>query len=90
MKDQELYQELRDLATQVGLPVRIELGDFDGGICTVKDAQLILVNRRHDVPRRNGVIARALQSSGLLEGVFVKPALREAIEDEVAMFEATR
>jgi hypothetical protein len=44
---------------------------------------VILVNRRHDISRRVNVIARALFSSGL-DDVFIKPAIREVIEDEVA------
>lgn len=83
MTSQQIYEELKIVAEQKGLAVRLELGDFDGGICTVKERQVILVNRRHDLPRRVHVIARALHASGL-DDVFVKPAIREIIEDEIA------
>lgn len=85
MKHQELYEELRGLAAEMGLPVRIEMGDFDGGICTKNHQRLILINRRHDIPRRVNVIACALHGSGLLESIYVKPVLRQAIDDEVAL-----
>lgn len=83
MTHQQIYDELKSVAEQKGLLVRLELGDFDGGICTVKDRQVILVNRRHDISRRVHVVARALFTSGL-DDVFIKPAIREIIEDEVA------
>ncbi|MBC8145192.1 MAG: hypothetical protein H7X80_06370 [bacterium] len=83
MTSQQIYEELKIVAEQKGLPVRLEMGDFDGGICTVKERRVILINRRHDLPRRVHVIARALYASGL-DDVFVKPAIREIIDDEMA------
>ena len=83
MTQQQTYDELKLLAEEIGLTVRVEMGDFDGGICTVNEKRVILINRRHTLAKRINVIARALNKVGLGD-VFVKPALREAIEDEVA------
>ena len=80
---QQIYDELKSVAEQLGMAVRVEMGDFDGGICKLKDRKIILVNRRHDLSRRVNIIARALNAVGL-DGIFVKPALREIIDDEVA------
>lgn len=71
------------VAEQIGLTVRVEMGDFDGGICTVKEKRVILINRRHPLAKRVHVMAKALNQAGL-DDVFLKPALREAIEDELA------
>jgi len=83
MSDQQLYDELKSLAGAMGLEVRSDIGDFEGGICTVKGRRVLLVNRRHTMARRNAVIARALDREGL-ENVFVLPALRETIDELVA------
>lgn len=83
MTQQQTYDELKLLAEQIGLTVRVEMGDFDGGLCTVHDRKVILINRRHFLSKRINVMARALNQIGLGD-VFVKPALRETIEDEVA------
>jgi hypothetical protein len=83
MTQQQIYDDLKVLAEQMGLVVRMEMGDFDGGICVLKDRKVILLNRRHDIARRINVIARSLHRIGLGD-VFVKPALRELIDDEVA------
>lgn len=87
MTHQQIYDELKLLAEQMGLTVRLEMGDFDGGICTVNEQRVILINRRHDITRRVNVLARAVHAEGL-EEVFVKPALRDFIEDEVARAKA--
>jgi hypothetical protein len=83
MTQQEIYEEFKALAEQLGLSVRLELGDFDGGLCVLNDKKVILVNRRHDMGKRLSVIARALYRVGFGE-VFVKPAIREIIEEEAA------
>ncbi len=84
MTQQQIYDELKLLAEQMGLMVRIEMGDFEGGICTVHSKRLLLINRRHHFGRRIHVMARSLHDAGL-DQVFVKPALRDAIEEEMAL-----
>ncbi len=79
---QETYEELKELARSVGLSVRVETGDFDGGLCTVRDKQVILINRRHPLARRINLLARSLNAFGI-DDRFVKPALRSVIDDEV-------
>lgn len=84
MTQQQIYDELKLLAEQMGLMVRIEMGDFEGGICTVHDKRILLVNRRHHFGRRINVMARSLYGAGL-DQVFIKPAVREVIEEEMAL-----
>jgi hypothetical protein len=84
MTQQQVYDELKELAEQIGLTVRVELGDFEGGICTVNERRVILINRRHLLGKRINVLARALHQAGLGD-IFVKPALREIIEEELVV-----
>jgi hypothetical protein len=88
MTQQQIYDELKLLAEEKGLMVRIEMGDFDGGLCTVNDRRVILVNRRHLFGKRINVMARALYQAGL-DDLFIKPAIREIIEEELALAEGT-
>ena len=83
MTQQEFYDELKELAAQKEIKVRLEAGDFAGGLCTVDDKRVILINRRHHQTRRINVLARALHEVGL-DDLYLKPALRDRIEDEVA------
>ncbi|MCB0711923.1 MAG: hypothetical protein KDD67_06305 [Ignavibacteriae bacterium] len=83
MTQQEFYDELKALAAQKEIKVRLEAGNFEGGLCTVDHQQVILINRRHHQTRRVNVLARALHEVGL-DDLYVKPALRDRIDDEVA------
>ncbi len=83
MKHEEISQELHELAKQLGVNIRYEKGDFEGGYCTLKDEKMVLINKRLMPTRRAAVLAVALQEIGL-DNIYIKPVLREFIEDEVA------
>lgn len=81
MKNEELIEEFHALAGQLGITIRYEKGDFEGGYCILKDQRLLLINKKLMPARKASVLAAALEEIGL-ENVFLKPALREYIEDE--------
>ena len=83
MKHEDLLQELHEAARQLGVTIRYEKGDFEGGYCILKDEKLLLVNKRLLPSRRVSVLALAISELGL-ENLFLKPAVRQYIEDEVA------
>lgn len=83
MKQEEIIEELHNVARQLGVNIRYERGDFEGGYCILKEQKILLVNRILMPVRKASVLAIALQEIGL-ETVFLKPALRVYIEDEVA------
>jgi hypothetical protein len=83
MKHEDLIEELQTVAAQLNVTIRYERGDFEGGYCILKDQRLLLVNRRLMPSRKASVLAVALQEIGL-DDVYLKPAVRAYIEDEVA------
>ena len=82
MKQEELIEELEHLASQLGVAVRYEKGDFEGGYCMLKADRVLLINRRLMPGKKASVFALGLHEIGL-DNVFIKPAVREFIEDEV-------
>ena len=83
MKHEMLIQELQDVATQLGVTIRYERGDFEGGYCILRDQKILLVNRRLFPAKKASVLAMAMHEIGL-EDMYLKPAVREYIEDEIA------
>ncbi len=79
----QLVAELEELARQLGLQVRYEKGDFDGGYCILKDQKILVVNKRLTDPRKAVTLAQALGEVGI-ETTYVKPNVRTFIEDELA------
>ena len=83
MKNEDLIQELQQAAQQLGVMIRYEKGDFDGGYCILKDQKILLVNKRLMPGRRASVLAVALQEIRM-DQLFLKHAVRAYIEDESA------
>jgi hypothetical protein len=77
-----ILQELIELAEQIGYRVRYERGDFNGGYCLLKEQRIIVVNKRFEPKRKVGVLAKTINEIGI-DNIYIKPALREVIEEEV-------
>jgi hypothetical protein len=83
MTAEVLLEELKALALTVGVKVRFETGNFDGGYCLLREERLLVINRRSNVTRKIRTLALGLSEYGL-DSTFVPPAVREAIDDELA------
>jgi hypothetical protein len=83
MTNEQIISELEQLAAKSGISLRYEKGDFDGGYCVLKAERLVVINKRLVPARRASVLAQGLAEVGIDE-VYLKPAVREYIEDELA------
>ena len=83
MTHEQIVSELEQLASNCGIAIRYEKGDFDGGYCVLKAERLIVINKRLSPSRRAPVLAQGLAEVGIDE-MYLKPAIREYIEDELA------
>jgi hypothetical protein len=83
MTHEELFEELKGVASELAIKVRFENGNFDGGYCLLREERLLVLNRRSTVQKKIRTLAMGLNEYGL-DGTFVRPAVREAIEDEIA------
>jgi hypothetical protein len=83
MTDDQIIKELEELAERCNIVLRYEKGDFDGGYCVLKEERLIVLNKKLPPSKKAAVLAQALAEVGV-EEVYLKPAVREFIEDELA------
>jgi len=83
MTQDQLLKELEELSEKSNIALRYEKGDFEGGFCVLKDERIIVINKRLAAQKRTAVLAQALAEVGI-EEVYLKPAVREFIEDELA------
>ena len=83
MTHEQILSELEQLASNCGITIRYEKGDFDGGYCVLKAERLIVINKRLALVRRASVLAQGLAEVGINE-MYLKPAVREYIEDELS------
>ncbi len=83
MNHEEIFEELQALAAQLKIKIRFEKGDFEGGFCVLKEERIVVVNKKLPLAKKNSVLAQGINEIGL-DAVYIKPALRAIIEDEVA------
>lgn len=80
MKTEQIIEELKQAAAQLGFEVRTEKGNFRGGRCKVGDEEIIMLNKRHLSEAQLVVLADSLRGLPVDE-IFLKPAVRAALED---------
>jgi hypothetical protein len=77
---EEILQELKAVADQLGATVRFEKGDFKGGYCIVRDKKVIVINKMTNLQRKVMILSIALKELGI-ESIYVVPRIREVIEE---------
>ena len=82
MTAEEIVAELESVAREMGVQLRYEKGDFDGGYCLLREECVIVVNKKLAPNRKASVISQAFGELGI-ENVYLKPAVRMFIEDEI-------
>ncbi len=80
-----LLKELENIAQQLGIKIRYEKGNFDGGYCILKDQKILVINKKLFDSRKSSIIARGIAEIGI-DNLYIKPAIRRFIEDEVDKF----
>ena len=82
MTVEETLSELEIVAHDMGVHIRYEKGDFDGGYCLLRDERIIVVNKKLNSNRKAAVLSQAFGELGI-ENIYIKPAIRLFIEDEL-------
>lgn len=77
---ENVLQDLKSLANQMGAKVRFERGDFKGGYCIVKESKVIVINKLANLQRKVITLAAALKELGI-EEIYLPPKIREVIEE---------
>ena len=81
MNNDKLFSEFENLAEKLGLKILKGKGDFIGGICTVNNKTVIVVNKQKPMEQRLKTIANSLVKLNL-EEIFIVPAVRDYIENQ--------
>ena len=79
MRQEELLDHLVDLARRLEFEVRFERGSFRDGSCRLQEKKVIVLNRTSTMSRKIAAVTNALKDQPL-EGIFLLPVVREAID----------
>jgi hypothetical protein len=76
----EILEELKDVAFQLGATVRFEKGDFKGGYCIIHDKKVIVINKFANLQRKIMILSAALKELDV-DKIYLAPKLREIIDE---------
>ncbi len=77
---ENILQDLKQIALQMGAKVRFERGDFKGGYCIMKEDKIIVINKLSSLQKKILILSNALKELGIDE-VYLTPRIREIIEE---------
>ncbi|MEJ5350091.1 MAG: hypothetical protein WHS65_00715 [Melioribacteraceae bacterium] len=77
---ENILQDLKQLANQMGAKVRFERGDFKGGYCIIKENKIIVINKLSPLQKKVLILSSALKELGI-DDVYLTPKMREIIEE---------
>ncbi len=88
MKPTTLVAAFEDVLGQLGVRVRRERGTFRGGLCLVAGEPAVVLNRVHPPEAQASVLADAIREQGGADALYLRPAVRAALEDAWARADA--
>lgn len=77
---EDIIEELKMLAVQLGATIRFEKGDFKGGYCLLKDSKVIVINKLANTQRKAMILVTALKELGI-DQIYITPKVRELIDE---------
>ncbi len=77
---EQLVEDLKSIANQLGATVRFEKGDFKGGYCLIKDSKVIVINKLASIQKKAAILSTALKDLGI-DQIYISPNVREIIEE---------
>jgi hypothetical protein len=85
MDQQLMFEQLEGLAKALDIEVRLETvrkeARFNpGGLCRIKGAPVIIINRKANLDQKIEVLGAAIKRFDL-SGVYLRPGLRDFLED---------
>ena len=77
---EDILEDLKSLAAQLGAKVRFEKGDFKGGYCILKDDKVIVINKTANLQKKVMILSAALKELGV-DKIYLTPKIREIIDE---------
>ena len=81
MKSSQIYQEYEQLAEQMDIKIIVGKGQFNGGICILEDAQVIVLNKQKPIEQKIKKLTQIFSELDL-SNIYIKPIIRELIDSE--------
>lgn len=80
MKDKDIFEELKSICRQLSIKIIYEASGNPPGYAVVGGKKYIVINKYYTLEQKIDTLSEALKETDL-EGVFLKPIIRNLLED---------
>ncbi|CUU07695.1 hypothetical protein JGI1_01879 [Candidatus Thermokryptus mobilis] len=88
-KPEAILEELEKFIQGLGITLKYEKGDFEGGYCVLKEKRMIVINKLANVQKRISLLAQSILEIGVDEKL-MDENIKSIIEDEIAKLKITQ
>jgi hypothetical protein len=78
---QQLFMLLCQVCQKLGIEIRTEAGQFEGGNCFFNGKEFIYLNKNHTIDQQIEVLISFLKTTNL-EKIYLSPKIRSYIEED--------
>jgi len=82
-KPEAILEELEKFVRGLGITLRYERGDFEGGYCVLKEQGMIVINKLANTQKRISLLAQSIMEIGVDEKL-MDENIKSIIDDEIA------
>jgi hypothetical protein len=84
MNNSSIFQEFEEIASQMGIMILQEKGNFKGGFCLLEAERIIVINKLKPIEQRIKALSKAFSKLDTSK-IYLKPLIRELIEGEQSL-----
>ncbi|CUS77624.1 hypothetical protein JGI7_00530 [Candidatus Kryptonium thompsonii] len=82
-KPETILKELEEFVKGLGITLRYERGDFEGGYCVLKEQKMIVINKLANTQKRISLLSQSIVEMGIDENL-MDENIKNIVEEELA------
>ncbi len=82
-KPEAILEELEKFVKGLGITLRYERGDFEGGYCVLKEQKMIVINKLANTQKRISLLSQSIVEMGIDENL-MNENIKSIVEEELA------
>ena len=88
-KPETILKELEEFVKGLGITLRYERGDFEGGYCVLKEQKMIVINKLANTQKRISLLSQSIVEMGIDENL-MDENIKNIDEEELAKFKVLK
>lgn len=88
-KPEAILEELEKFVKSLGITLRYERGDFEGGYCVLKEQKMIVINKFANTQKRISLLSQSIVEIGIDENL-MDENIKNIVEEELAKLKVLR